>query len=38
MIDLLNSEKLPEANPSCENCAYVQQRNINKPSQLELFK
>ena len=38
MIDLLNSQKLPEANPSCENCAYVKQRNINKPSQLELFK
>ena len=38
MIDLLNSKELPEANPSCENCAYVQQRNINKPSQLDLFK
>jgi hypothetical protein len=38
MIDLLNSKELPEANHSCENCAYVQQRNINKPSQLELFK
>jgi hypothetical protein len=28
MIDLLNSEKLPEDNPSCENCAYAQQRSI----------
>jgi hypothetical protein len=28
MIDLLNSKKLPEDNPSCENCAYAQQRNI----------
>ena len=28
MIDLLNSKKLPEHNPSCENCAYAQQRNI----------
>jgi hypothetical protein len=28
MIDLLNSKKLPEHNPFCENCAYAQQRNI----------
>ena len=28
MIDLLNSEELPEGNSSCENCAYAQQRSI----------
>jgi len=27
MINLLNSEKLPENNPSCENCAYALQRS-----------
>ncbi len=26
MINLLNSEELPESNPSCENCAYALQR------------
>jgi hypothetical protein len=26
MIDVLNSHDLPEQNPSCENCAYAQQR------------
>jgi hypothetical protein len=25
MINLLNSEKIPEGNPSCENCAYANQ-------------
>jgi len=28
MIALLNSEKIPEGNPACENCAYAQQRSI----------
>ncbi len=27
MIDLLNSEELPDSNPSCENCAYALQRS-----------
>jgi hypothetical protein len=27
MIDLLNSKKVPASNPSCENCAYVLQRD-----------
>ena len=26
MIQVLNSKKLPEVNPSCENCAYANQR------------
>jgi len=30
MIDVLNSEKLAEGNPSCENCAYVNQRTIKE--------
>ena len=28
MIDCMNSDKLPECNTSCENCAYARQRNI----------
>lgn len=28
MIDCMNSDKLPESNTSCENCAYARQRNI----------
>ena len=27
MIGLLNSDAMPEANPSCKNCAYARQRN-----------
>jgi hypothetical protein len=30
MIKLLNSEELPESNPSCENCAYAHQRIITE--------
>ncbi len=30
MIALLNSRELPEANPSCENCAYAHQRAIKE--------
>ena len=26
MIDTMNSENLPEANESCENCAYARMR------------
>jgi hypothetical protein len=33
MIDLLNSEELPNNNPSCENCAYaLQRRNVKRIS------
>jgi hypothetical protein len=33
MIDLLNSEELPNNNPSCENCAYaLQRRNVKRSS------
>ena len=32
MIDLLNSTKLPEINPFCENCAYGKQRTIQETS------
>ena len=28
MIDCMNSDKLPESNKSCENCAYARQRNL----------
>ena len=28
MIQVLNSTELPEVNPSCENCAYANQRAI----------
>jgi len=28
MIDCMNSDKLPESNVSCENCAYARQRNL----------
>ena len=38
MINVLNSEELPEINSSCENCAYAQQRNISEASQLDMFK
>ena len=27
MIDLMNSEDVPESNFSCENCAYARQRS-----------
>jgi len=26
MLAVLNNEKVPEANPSCKNCAYARQR------------
>jgi len=26
MISLINQTKVPESNPSCENCAYAKQR------------
>ena len=26
MIELINQKKVPESNPSCENCAYSKQR------------
>ena len=35
MIDLLNSEELPEGNSSCENCAYAHQRTIKENAVLE---
>ncbi len=35
MIDLLNSEELPEINSSCENCAYAHQRTIKENAVLE---
>ena len=35
MIDLLNSEELPEINSSCENCAYAYQRAIKENAALE---
>ena len=28
MIDLLNNNNAPDANPSCKNCAYARQRAI----------
>ena len=28
MIDLMNSEDVPESNFSCENCAYARQRSV----------
>ena len=30
MIATLNSEDLPDSNPSCENCAYARQRNLKE--------
>jgi len=30
MISLLNSQKIPKSNSSCENCAYAHQRTINE--------
>ena len=27
MIDIMNSEKVPDSNESCENCAYARQRS-----------
>ena len=28
MIDIMNSEKVPDSNESCENCAYARQRSV----------
>ena len=28
MIDLMNQEKIPDAHPSCKNCAYARQRSL----------
>ena len=28
MIDTINSEKIPESNKSCKNCAYARQRSV----------
>ena len=30
MNAILNSEDLPDSNPSCENCAYARQRNLKE--------
>ena len=35
MIEILNSEELPEINSSCENCAYAHQRTIKENAVLE---
>jgi len=28
MITLINQEDIPDAHPSCKNCAYARQRNL----------
>ena len=28
MINVMNSEEVPESNKSCENCAYARQRSV----------
>ena len=28
MIDVMNSEEIPEGHTSCENCAYARQRSV----------
>jgi len=35
MIQLLNSEEMPESNPSCENCAYAQQRTMSEKNNID---
>jgi len=30
MIELMNNEKIPDAHPSCKNCAYAHQRNLHE--------
>jgi len=35
MTQLLNSEEMPESNPSCENCAYAQQRTMSEKNNID---
>ena len=39
MVDLMNSGDVPEANSSCENCAYARQRSRydKQPERSDLF-